>query len=432
MIFVMLVSFCLVAAVALATAGLLVVTIFKGNGFVLMATILTLSHLYPILRRRAWNVKVQVEESTATPQLHRSKGYTFVGRAPGFDARGIYQVFVHGPLYITASCYTLFAFVFVMVGRHQSRRVLNGQKKLAIRDEDVARVCVQTSLILLCHFDGSLGTLRLKMPGNAPSLGMTGRNLDTRTLEILLKIDDWSISETTTVMGPVEDEGDVSRNELLIAALTYILAHWFHSLIHVAAERSALEIQGKRITQLEPSCHFVSSLHEGLIHGLLSPLNFVTPFTGAHHDSAEMVETLNESPYARHDIDPRKDFLEYYAFAISARRIVFQLVARFKLDADPENLFLNCVWHGVDHFGYTQAVKNLPLWSIDGSGSWLSRWRAFTFVNIWATNEYINPFDSDLLCDHHVADGPFYAHLYAELVQVNPVLANAVRVTCGF
>jgi hypothetical protein len=377
--------------------------------------------IYPHLRQQAWNV--EITKLKAPTKLDPQAG--FAGENPGFDARGVYQSFTHSVLYPFIFIYALLRFPFELIRLWYIQ--LSGQSITKISDANVFNLCTKTSLVLLGHFDPSDPNRYIfKMPKRSPQLLAVGK-IDPTTLTIIFN--GFRIERAWSKNGEVVDEGDLGRNELLLAACRYILGHWVHPTCHVGAEKCALEIQMKRIKELEPSCHFVSSLHEGLLHAALSPLSKYSPFVCGHGDSAKMVEDVSAFPFPAHILSPDKNVFEIYAFALAGRKAIQRLVRAHSLNVDPENLFLNLVMHGIDHFGCYSVLSKVPLYSIDGSGSLFSCWKAYTFTHVWLMH-VDNPFNSDLLLSN--LDKPFYRDLYAILSAMNQKLADEIVVSCCF
>ena len=85
--------------------------------------------------------------------------------------------------------------------------------------------------------------------------------------------------------------------------------------------------------------------------------------------------------------------------------------------------------HSMDHEQCFQVLSKMPLWSIDGTGSFWSKWASFCFTHIWLRHKE-NPLNSDLLAANlHI---PFYRDLYEQLVDIDPTAAKWIVVSCSF
>ena len=332
----------------------------------------------------------------------------------------ILQLLTHSPVYLY-----VFLAALIKLPKVYLRSII--PETMDICDSTVFKLCTETSLVLLCKFEN--GKFVFRMPKHAPSFQDMGF-CELKTLEIAFVGD--SIISAASSYGPVKSLTEtVSRNEVLVAALRCILSHWLHPTIHVAAEKNALEIQAKKIQALEPSAHFVSSLHEGLLHGPLSPLStaILNPLFCGTGSQSKLVRDCYEFPVPPHYFAPEKNQFEFYNFTMKSRVVIYQLVRDHNLDVDPECLFLNLILHGIDHDGLYEVLNELPLFSIDGTGSMSSYWQAFIFTHAWLKH-VDNPLNSDLLSAH--LEKPFYRELYSHLKAINPKLSERIVVSCCF
>jgi hypothetical protein len=381
--------------------------------------------IYPSLRNLAW--KIEIKNRKELENLHPKtvkNEWIFSGRAPGYDARGWYQVLVHTPIYIYKFTFGILRFPFEILRRMKMPN--SPETPDLISDLTIFNFCTKTSLVILGRFEN--GEFIFEMtPSRCPLFKAVG-DCDPSSLKIRFR--GTYIQEATSLAnGTIQGNQYVSRNEILISSLRYILSNWLHTTAHVAAEKSALEIQEKRIQELEPSAHFVTSLHEGLLHGLFSPLNPMSPIYCGQGGPDKMLSDCLASPMPNHIIQHEKNVLEVYEFLMFARCAIFKLVRKYNLPVDSENLFLNIILHGIDHEMCYRVLSELPLISIDGSGSLWSWWQSYNFVHIWLRH-VDNPWSSDLLVNH--LQYPFYRELYESLSKINKPLANEIVVCCSF
>jgi hypothetical protein len=271
--------------------------------------------LYKIARRCAWRCSVPYAEDH--PRVLDPKWGLYT-TSPGHDARGIYQLITHTPIYVFKMLYATLRFPYENI---------RWKMRPAPTDQEVFDLCTQTSLVMIGEFLDDqtfvLNAGKWKIPQFVHVCGC-----DPSTLKIKFDVPSRTILVATTNSEeyPVGsgEKLHVTRNEILICALRNILSLWLHATIHVGAERNAMEIQHMKIAELEPSCHFTSSLHEGLLHGTWSPLSRTRPFFGGMPGTQEqMVEDCFNFPVPPHVIDNRKMQFELYHFAIKGREAVF-------------------------------------------------------------------------------------------------------------
>ncbi|KAH9251919.1 hypothetical protein BASA81_010123 [Batrachochytrium salamandrivorans] len=378
----------------------------------------------PFLRKRAWRVSVANDNNV---QLHPGKhtvGWTLWGQSPGYDARGQYQVATHTHIYFFKSIYSSMLFLPMAVQWY-----MDAEPKRKIKDQSVFDFCTKTSMVILTKFESDERFVFEMDPKKMPSTFDELQGCDLNTMRIVFNVETECILEATSKNGPVLDSVTMGRNEILLMALRNLNAIWVHPTIHVGSEKNALEIQAKRVEELEPSCHFVSSLHEGLLHGPLGPLSQNGPFYGGSGSCAEVVANTYSHPFPPHVLDERKMRFPTYKFLIAGRKEVFSLVRKYQLKVDPEYLFLNLVMHEIDHEAVFEVLAATPLCSATGDGSLWSCWLNHSFVHIWLQH-WDNPTSSDLVISN--LDRPFYADLYARMSQVDQARADQMVVACCF
>lgn len=377
--------------------------------------------IYPLVRTRAFDVTIS-EDISRVKEL--KPGFGFVGPSPGWDARGIYQVLTHLPVYLVVFTRAILVFPFFLVPWIFDRKDAD-----RIQPTHVFELCIHSSLVMLGRFQQD-GTYMLEMPEKCPRFLKFGANCDPAGLRIVFNSTGTKILSATCFGEDIVGSPDCGRNEVLIAALRCVLAHWIHPTIHVYSEMCALSIQKQRIHELEPSAHFVSALHEGLLHGPLSPLERNSnPFFCGTGSQSELISSCSAFPVPPHNIAKKKQRFEFYNFAVEGRKIVQDLVRSHRLDIDPEVLFMNLIMHAIDHECSYRVLGKLPLYSIDGSGSLISCWQAYMFTHAWLRHTD-NVLNSDLLRNN--LEQPFYRKLYDRLGSINPQLTERIVVSCCF
>ena len=384
--------------------------------------------VYPRIRQKAWGIPVgsPTDSPYCTSVLPFQDSYGFWGTNPGFDYRGIYQLIVHIPIYLILVVYIILYFPVMLYRKYRYDPF--------ILDEKIFNMCTSTSLVLLGKFDKTEATHYIfSVPTQAPTF-IRILNCDVNKLMICFDIQTMQILHSSIDIHFEEKTDDntrfVRRNEVLIAALRIILAHWVHPTIHIASEKCAIEIQHKRIEALEPSSHFVSALHEGLLHpSSFGPLMAYSPFFVETLDPKYLVSNCLTYMTPPHQLSLEKNQFEFYDFTIKARKIVFELVQKYCLDVEPENVFLNSVLHGLDHDQSYAVLHDLPLISIDGTGSIVSYWRTFCFIHLWLKHRD-NPLCSDLIYNHTYK--AFYNDLYLSIYSIHPGFANKMVISCCF
>lgn len=375
--------------------------------------------IYPVLRVSSW--AVQVEYNATSHPRTVTPGWSLWGRAPGFDARGIYQMVAHFPIFVIKIVCAILTFPYYV-----SKVIRFHRSGDYIKDEDVFDVCTRCTLVIFGHFALRGNYVFEMVPSKCPGFGAVG-NCDPQSLRI--EFENTRIVSATSKNGPVTGTDRIGRNEVLVVALRNIVATWVHTSVHVASEKCALEIQANRVKILEPTSRFVSSLHEGLIHhDNFGPLGKNSPFVTVAA-LPRMVEQCYEFPVPGHVIDSQKNKLELYHFFFEGRRLIQQLVAKYGLNVDPENLFLALVVHGNDHDGLFQVMARINPCSSDASGSWISYWRMHCFTHMWL-GHWDNPIESEMVSNY--LDNPFYRELYNGLAMVNQEKANRMVVSCCF
>lgn len=378
--------------------------------------------LNPVLRRLAWNVSVISDPYIQRHPGHHAVGWGLWGETPGFDARGWYMFVTHTPLYAVKIVYAVFLFIPMCIQWYFDNDPLN-----KVPDSSIFAYCANSSLVIMTRFEGSNYVFEMD-PKYTPMDFEPVGDCDLGTLCIVFN-KDRKVIQAKCKHGPVKGNNKVGRNEVLLLALLNINSGWVHPAIHVNAEKNALEIQAKRVHELEPSAHIVSSLHEGLCHGPIGPKGWMSPFTSNLGSCAQFIHNSFSHPMPMHVIDDRKLEFELYEFVMQGRKEVFRLVREYKLPVDAECLFMNVIMHQIDHTMVYENLSTLPLCSADGSGSLLSYWSTHCYVRIWLKH-MDNPTASDMVTSN--LDRPFYRDLYAAMSKVNQKRADQMLVSCCF
>ena len=380
--------------------------------------------IYPLFIRKSWEIYVNYDPSPTSHPPTVTPGWSLWGEAPGYDARGWFQMIAHLPIFIAKISLATLTFPF-----YYSKVLLyHKDNPFYITDENVFDICTRCTLVMFVEVKND-GSVLFKMdPARSPTFGPVG-NCDPQSLRIEFS-PSHDIVFATSANGPVTGTHNLARNEILAVSLRNVVATWVHTSVHVAAERCALEIQAKRICMLEPTSRFVSSLHEGLIHhDNIGPLGKNSPFVTVPA-LPKMVEQCYEFPVPPHTLHPNKSKLELYYFFIEGRKVIYELVREFDLPLDPEDLFLALVVHGNDHAGLFQVMAKMNPCSSDASGSMLSYWRIHCFTHMWL-GHWDNPFGSEMVTAF-TKKNDFYRKLYSKLATINRDQANNMVISCCF
>lgn len=386
---------------------------------------LVLKHVVnPVLRRMAWNVSVVSSPHIQRHPGHHAEGWSLWGEAPGFDARGWYMFATHTPIYLFKMLYATARFPLLLAQHYMDHNLVN-----KIPDSAVFAYCSTSTLVILTKFAGDTFVFEMD-PKTCPVDFETIGNCDLATLRIVFDLHGRVLSASSK-NGPVASNNPtvIGCNEILVMALLNINSSWTHPLVHVYSEKNALEIQSKRIDALEPSVHFVSSLHEGLLHGPLSPKGPYSPFNGNVGTSAQFMNNCFSHPMPPHVLDERKMRFETYEFLMAGRTEIFRLVRAHNLRVEPEALFMHLIMHELDHETVYENLSALPLCSADGTGSLFSYWRTHCYTFMWL-RYWENPMASNRITAH--LDKPFYRELYHSMSKINQKRADEMLVSCCF
>lgn len=213
------------------------------------------------------------------------------------------------------------------------------------------------------------------------------------------------------------------RNELVLTGLALASATWTHTPIHISSEKCARAIakNPSELKSIQESGRFTVALHDGLLFGAMSP----APVDGCKSILTAGFNEEDTFEYSRnkkiiHDLDPRKMQFRYFKFLYEARMAMIQLVKKHEIKISPELMFNNMIVHSVDHYSYSEILKNVdfPLGG-NGLGAYLN---AMTFLWVW-----IMPIGS-IFRDECISTSkkPFYKQLYEKCAAVDKDYADNI------
>jgi hypothetical protein len=351
--------------------------------------------IYNWLKRRAWDVDVDEEQVNS---LKLTPGFTLYGKAPGWDAHGIYQFFSHTFLYCIAFIVQLILFPY--------RYFFNFYQ---FSEEDVFDYIHETALILLVEVlkDTNTSTFKLKRKFHQLTKvnGFTPENIE------------FTFDIQTKKIVSINDELRNCSNEIFITCLFHILTYQVHPTIHVAAEKSAIEIQSKRINLLSASVHFVSSLHEGLLFNYFSPLGKSVLRYTDYNDVPTLYGIWTDmSKQPIHVLQHEKEIFPFYKFLVQSRSILFhQLSKNLVRNINYEYLFLNCIVHSLDHMNSFKILSKSSRMSENGSPSLYYILNMYFYTHIWL------PYHENMFNSNHLSkcQDVFFKELYLELKKID-------------
>ncbi|CAF1199390.1 unnamed protein product [Didymodactylos carnosus] len=119
-------------------------------------------------------------------------------------------------------------------------------------------------------------------------------------------------------------------------------------------------------------------------------------------------------------------------FMLEARRIIFELIRKYKVPMDAELFFLCSVLHAVDHYECSKRVRyhnlTVPTIAANFARSLNYSWTNFLAQFFFAPNQYI--FTN--LLRHKYKKNSFYNELYQLLYEVNPKHADQVTLSMSY
>ena len=390
------------------------------------------------LRGAAWEEAVRFEREVAHEagvyKEVREHNWLFDGPTNPPGARSRHQYATHWPVCAVDLGLLVVWHLPRLAGRMLWHRLRHPSSKglgRDVTDQEVYELVTSTPTCLMARLSEDGSTLSLSIPVElnfAEQYGGAPGALAAEALELCFATETGAILSATSRGAAVQGQGRVSRNGVLVSALTAILTSWAHPTSHRMAERSAREIARKGIEVLEPSARFVTSLHAGLIHGGASPVALRRHPLHIDIQLDVGMKNVEAWPVPPHDLDPRKMRYPYFRFIMSGNGLIRRLVRKHGLDVAPEPLFHNLVMHAADHQGLYGALHVLPPWSWDGSGSLGSYFRAVMFTEMWVMPRH-NPLETERVCE---LEGAFYRELYEGLAEVDEWWARQMVSSCSF
>eukprot|EP00961_Rhodomonas_salina_P221877 3000286-Rhodomonas_salina.1 len=385
---------------------------------------------FQTLRVLAWNHAKASKKRDGPRQI-------FAGSAPGWFHAGVHYQVVNLP---TFTCRAVIFFLFSLPSRliSATTQLLWNGRPSKIEDEHVFDFVMNTSLVLLVRVSDDVLLADIRIPQELPLSQhypdhsvCSGLNYPPEGLHVAFDVRTKTILRAETQGREVQGQNHITRNEILMCAFLTTLSQWLHPVSHVAAEKSAREIAEKQVEMLEPSSRFVESLHEGLLHGWLSPIARMDHPLHSGWDVDLLLETMKLHPTPPHKLVSRKaEIAPVFRFYREANRVVSLLIKTYGLGVNPEWLFLNAVLHSVDRYETYKALAAIPgTWSLDGTGSLRSYFKHLVFTFFWLEAS-TNPFEPEYVRD--LSGIPFYRDLYDALEFVDAERANQMLSSCSF
>jgi hypothetical protein len=353
------------------------------------------------------------------------KGWVFTGIGPDdWGVENIFHLLIHRPVYV----WQYFKLLTYYLPRDFSRRYIFRQD---VSDQVILNLVLNTSLVLLCETDstGELVTYRCESCGNGIFINVDKRSdcmIDGSTLVVHFR-SGYIESAATGEGQPVTAGKWLTRNEILADALLRTLALWAHPQTHVAGERCAGEIGRNQIDILSPSGLHCHSVHVGLLHGSLSPiqkeLNFLTWVVNR---MAVAVNGLaNKIPHNLHRIKTPKKF-RYFNYLLRAHAVTIKILKKYNLAhvINADDFFALVVMHDLEHASLYQAFcDKVPLRANheqDRFHYYLSMYQSLVMNYIYVP-PIVNPLWSMLIKD---STNPFFQDFYRELARIDPEFAG--------
>lgn len=291
-----------------------------------------------------------------------------------------------------------------------------------IQDEHLFDLVVNSVLLVVAQISKDGKILELTIPDNIPLTTMAG--IKPAGLKLHFDIDSKKI--TFAHWNHKEVKGD---NDLLACFVVLLIIGWGHPQSHILAEKSAREIAQKNIKILEPSSRYVLALHEGLMYSPISPIDEENHF----FSSMVIRQTMIDSAFVRipHVLSKDKMNFRYYNFLYKSRGILMRYIAKYGIDVNGEYLFNNMIVHSVDHYLAYKHIGKFKSWTMDGSKSILSYFRAKVFWAIWLP-DYETFIEKQRIKKMDAKKYPFYHDLYHDLLAVDKEFANCILASTSF
>lgn len=363
--------------------------IITDNIFLLFYVIM--KSFYSKLRYNAWKKNVEFNPKSIVPE-QLTKGYGLYGKTPdNKDPRSTYQLFSNTIVYPFVMFKNVVKFPFIYLTA----------KKYNFTDEDVFNFVHETCLIFSVNVRDNISSFSCQQNYNLPLYKL----FSPEKIVIKFNIQKKSIIST--------NNNELNNNDLIII-LWHIITFIVHPMIHVHAEKSALEIQNKRIYILNSSVHYVSSLHNGLLFAHFSPLGKsmfrVTDDVDINKLYPKWTNQENVI-YLDYDVKKYENF-PFYRFLYDGYKILTKLLHNYPIqEIDTDSFFMNIVLHGLDHGNVHDILsKNLKL-SNNGSKSLKSVFQMYIYTQVWLPY-HENKYNSNKMSKN---DELFFSDYYNQL-----------------
>lgn len=351
-------------------------------------------------------------------------GWLFTGIVPDdWGVENIFHLLVHRPVYF----WQYFKLITYYLPRDFARRYIFRQD---VSDRVLWDLVLNTPLVLLCETDSTGELVTYRCEGCSQEIFV---NVDKRSdcmidgSSLVIHFRSGRIEGAVTGNGePVTAGKWLTRNEILADALYRTCLLWAHPLTHVAGERCAGDIARKNIEILYPSALHCHSVHAGLLHGSLSPIQNELTFLSWLVNRREVSTSglVNKIPHNLHRIRAPKKF-RYFNYLLRAHAVTIKILKKYNLAhaIDADDFFALVVLHDLDHATVCQAFSNkIPLranFEQDRFHFYLSMYQNLVIQNIYSP-PIVNPLWSMLIKD---STNPLFTDLYRELARMDPEFA---------
>lgn len=331
---------------------------------------------------------------------------------------------VHGPTRLFRGVKLFIYTLPLFTGRVALDYVKSGGKTWTpgITDEQLFGVLTHSVLLVASFLSEDGNSLQLKVPEELPLT--TRKGYSPAGMELHFDIESKKLTYAHWQQKDIRNDKD-----LIACFIVLLIIGWGHPQSHHLGEMSAREIARKGIKTLEPSTRYVLALHDGLMYGEISPLSDEKHFFNSLVDRNSVIQS--SGVHIPHNLDIRKIQFRYYNFLYQARGILIGLLHKYNLDVNPEFLFHNIILHSVDHYLAYKHIGCFTSWSMDGSKSMASYYRAKMFWSIWLP-DYESFVARERISKMSPDKHPFYAELYQALKALDEEYANSVLASTSF
>lgn len=331
---------------------------------------------------------------------------------------------VHGPT-ILYRLSKLFIFDLPLLGKNilvHRLRCGNWNWDPEIKDEHIFDLITNSSLLITSKVSVDNKQLVFEAPANIPLETLAG--FKPAGLQIQL-----DIAQKKIINAQWNDQQIKGDNDLIACFIVQLILHWGHPQSHALSERSAREIANKQVKALEPSHRYVTALHSGLLYSSISPIHQTDHFFSTMAKRDTMLESIRIP--IPHILDRNKTQFKYYYFLYKSRCALVKCLAKHKIDVNPEYLFNNMIIHSLDHYLSYKYLGKMKAWTMDGSKSIASYFRAKVTWAIW-TPDYESWIESQRIGKLNPHKYPFYHDLYKELVVIDAEMADSILASTSF